>query len=86
MYYHSPDPIRLVTRLQLNFFILCSVMKQCFMFYVLPFAQLNPFSTRQKLKLVFDATFLHERMIYVLCFTIYLTKISMPLDQSCAYL
>ena len=59
-------------------------MKQCFMFYVLPFVKLNPCSLRQKLKLVFDATLLHETMFYVLCFTVYLTQISMPPDQSCA--
>ena len=59
-------------------------MKQSFISYVLPFAKLNPCSPRQKLKLAFDVTFLHETMFYVLCFTVYLTQISMPPDQSCA--
>ena len=55
-----------------------------FMFYALPFAKLIPCSHRLKLKLVFDATFLHEKMCYVLRLTIYLTQISTLLDQNCA--
>ena len=50
-----------------------------FIFHVLPFAKLNPCSPRQKLKLAFDVTFLHETLFYVLPST----QICMPLDQSC---
>ena len=56
-----------------------SVMKQSFIFHVLPFAKLNPCSPRQKLKLAFDVTFLHETLFYVLPST----QICTPLDQSC---
>ena len=74
-------------------------MKQGFMFYVLPstwhkitilglcitIAKSLPSGPRLiKVNVSFDVTFLYETMFYVLCFTIYLTQISVLLDQNCA--
>ena len=73
MFYHLSDPIFYTSRLKLNYFwghaLSCHIMKQCFIFYVLPFTKLNPSCPWNKVRVSFWYKFLCWNNF--LCFMFY---------------